>query len=118
MVTYCTFEDEKLLHKDDLVSLMLPLLLTFLFLLSPGVSYSYVEGQAADEDTAVDVKLHSHRWRRWLPPKPRNMDSNRASQEQDQDPVQEEPEGFPGLLSAEDTDNSSQIEVRDDSHQY
>lgn len=42
------------------------------------------------------------------------MDSNRASQEQDQDPVQEEPEGFPGLLSAEDSDNSSQIEVGDE----
>lgn len=39
------------------------------------------------------------------------MDSNRASQEHDQDPEPEVPEGFPGLLSAEDTDNSSQIEV-------
>ncbi|XP_070842514.1 plexin domain-containing protein 2 [Chaetodon trifascialis] len=84
---------------------------------SNGVSYSYVQEQAGDEDTAVDVKLYSHRWRRWLPPKPRNMDSNRASQEQDQDPVQEEPEGFPGLLSAEDTDNSSQIE-EDTDHDY
>ncbi|KAM7369812.1 hypothetical protein PAMP_011103 [Pampus punctatissimus] len=74
-----------------------------------GVSYSYVQGQA-EEDVAVDVKLYSQRWRRWLPPKPRNMDSNRASQEQDQEPEQEEPEGFPGLLSAEETDNSSQIE--------
>lgn len=73
-----------------------------------------MQGQAGDEDAAVDVKLYSHRWRRWLPPKPRNMDSNRASQEQDQDPVQEEPEGFPGLLSAEDSDNSSQIEVGDE----
>uniref|UniRef100_A0A671VVT5 Plexin domain containing 2b n=1 Tax=Sparus aurata TaxID=8175 RepID=A0A671VVT5_SPAAU len=81
------------------------------------VPYSYVQGQAGDEDAAVDVKLYSHRWRRWLPPKPRNMDSNRASQEQDQDPVQEEPEGFPGLLSAEDSDNSSQIE-EDTDHDY
>ncbi len=77
-----------------------------------------MHGQAGDEDAAVDVKLYSHRWRRWLPPKPRNMDSNRASQEQDQDPVQEEPEGFPGLLSAEDTDNSSQIEVGDAAQRY
>lgn len=84
---------------------------------SDGVSYSYVQGQAGDEDAAVDVKLYSHRWRRWLPPKPRNMDSNRASQEQDQDPEQEEPEGFPGLLSAEETDNSSQIE-EDTDHNY
>ncbi|XP_051267303.1 plexin domain-containing protein 2 [Dicentrarchus labrax] len=84
---------------------------------SNGVSYSYMQGQAGDEDTAVDVKLYSHRWRRWLPPKPRNMDSNRASQEQDQDPAQEETEGFPGLLSAEDTDNSSQIE-EDTDHDY
>lgn len=65
----------------------------------------------------MDVKLYSHRWRRWLPPKPRNMDSNRASQEQDQEPEQVEPEGLPGLLSAEDTDNSSQIEVGAYSHQ-
>ncbi|XP_062297817.1 plexin domain-containing protein 2 [Scomber scombrus] len=77
---------------------------------SNGVSYSHVQGQTGDEDVAVDLKLYSHRWRRWLPPKPRNMDSNRASQEQDQDPEQEEPEAFPGLLSAEETDNSSQIE--------
>ena len=61
----------------------------------------------------VDVKLYSHRWKRWLSPEPRNMDSNRASPDQDLDPEEpEEPEGFPGLLSAEDTqDNSSQIEV-------
>ncbi|XP_056290583.1 plexin domain-containing protein 2 isoform X2 [Pseudoliparis swirei] len=82
---------------------------------SDGVSYSYVQGQAGDEDAAVDVKLYSHRWRRWLPP--RNMDSNRASQEQDQDPEQEELEGVPGLLSAEETDNSSQIE-EDTDHNY
>ncbi|XP_029313176.1 plexin domain-containing protein 2 isoform X1 [Cottoperca gobio] len=84
---------------------------------SNGVSYSYIQGQAGDEEAAVDVKLYSHRWRRWLPPKPRNMDSNRASQEQDQDPEQGEPEGFPGLLSAEETDNSSQIE-QDTDHNY
>lgn len=87
------------------------LLLTLCFPVSTGVSYSYVQGQAGDEDAAVDVKLYSHRWRRWLPPKPRNMDSNRASQEQDREPEQVEPEGLPGLLSAEETDNSSQIEV-------
>lgn len=63
-----------------------------------------------EEDAAVDVSLYSHRWRRWLHPNPRSMDSNRASQEQDQVPPAEEP-SFPGLLSAEDTDNSSQIEV-------
>lgn len=84
---------------------------------SHGVSYSYVQGQAQDQDVAVDVRLYSHRWRRWLPPKPRNMDSNRASQEQDQDPAQVEPDGFPGLVSAEDTDNSSQIE-EDTDHDY
>lgn len=87
------------------------MLLTLCFPLSPGVSYSHVQGQTGDEDAAVDTKLYSHRWRRWQPPKPRNMDSNRASQEQDQEPEQGEPEGFPALLSAEDTDNSSQIEV-------
>ncbi|KAM8823181.1 plexin domain-containing protein 2 isoform 1-T1 [Spinachia spinachia] len=80
---------------------------------SDGVSYSYVHGRAGGEDAAVDVALYSRRWRRWLPPKPRNMDSNRASQEQDR----EEPEGFPGLLSAEETDNSSQIE-EDTDHNY
>uniref|UniRef100_A0A3Q0SEY0 Plexin domain containing 2b n=1 Tax=Amphilophus citrinellus TaxID=61819 RepID=A0A3Q0SEY0_AMPCI len=93
------------------------LLLTLSYSVSLGVPYTYVQGQARDEDTAVDVKLHSHRWRRWLPPKPRNMDSNRASQEQDQEPEQEEPEGFPGLLSAEEADNSSQIE-EDTDHNY
>lgn len=77
-----------------------------------------MQGQAGDEEAAVDVKLYSHRWRRWLPPKPRNMDSNRASQEQDQDPEQEEPEAFPGVLSAEETDNSSQIEVGVDSRDF
>lgn len=88
------------------------IVLSLLFL-STEVSYSHVQGQVGDEDTAVDTKLYSHRWRRWVPPKPRNMDSNRASQEQDRDP--EEPEGFPGLLSAEEADNSSQVEVGDDS---
>lgn len=92
-----------------------------LYLCSPGVSYSYLQGQPlAEEDVAVDVKLYSHRWRRWLSPEqPHNMDSNRASQDQDQqdqDQSQDQPEGnFPGLLSAEDsqdTDNSSQIEVQ------
>ncbi|XP_072234911.1 plexin domain-containing protein 2 [Leuresthes tenuis] len=82
-----------------------------------GVSYSHVQSQTENEDAAVDVKLYSHRWRRWLPPKPRNMDSNRASQEQDQEPEPEEPEGFPGLLSAEETDNSSRIE-EDMDHNY
>ncbi|XP_071058685.1 uncharacterized protein [Pseudochaenichthys georgianus] len=101
--------------------------LTPCFPVSSGVSYSYVQGLSGDEETAVDVKLFSHRWRRWLPPKPRNMDSNRASQEQDQnqnndqnqnqDPEPEEPEGFPGLMSAEETDNSSQIE-EDTDHNY
>uniref|UniRef100_A0A8C7IV13 Plexin domain containing 2b n=1 Tax=Oncorhynchus kisutch TaxID=8019 RepID=A0A8C7IV13_ONCKI len=97
-----------------------------LYLCSPGVSYSYLQGQPlAEEDVAVDVKLYSHRWRRWLSPEqPRNMDNNRASQDQDQqdqDQIQDQPEGnFPGLLSAEDsqdTDNSSQIE-EDTDHNY
>nr|XP_015810133.2 plexin domain-containing protein 2 isoform X1 [Nothobranchius furzeri] len=84
-----------------------------------GVFYSTMQTQATDEGAAVDMKLYSHRWRRWLPPKPRNMDSNRASQEQDQDPDAEldEPNGFPGLLSTEETDNSSQIE-EDMDHNY
>uniref|UniRef100_A0AAZ3RZP0 PSI domain-containing protein n=1 Tax=Oncorhynchus tshawytscha TaxID=74940 RepID=A0AAZ3RZP0_ONCTS len=94
--------------------------------LTNGVSYSYLQGQPlAEEDVAVDVKLYSHRWRRWLSPEqPRNMDNNRASQDQDQqdqDQSQDQPEGnFPGLLSAEDsqdTDNSSQIE-EDTDHNY
>ncbi|XP_028290687.1 plexin domain-containing protein 2-like [Gouania willdenowi] len=82
-----------------------------------GVSYSYVKGQAGDTEAAPDVKLYSHRWRRWLPPKTHNMDSNRASQEQDQEPVREEPDSFPSFLSAEETDNSSQIE-EDTDHNY
>lgn len=65
--------------------------------------------QAGDEDAAA--KVFNHRWRRWVSPKPRNMNSNRASQMQDPEPDVEEPDGFPGLLSAEETDNSSQIEV-------
>lgn len=84
---------------------------------SDDVSYSYVEGQLGDP--LVDVKPYSHRWRRWLPPKPRNMDSNRASQEQEQEqePDLEDPEGLPGVMSAEETDNSSQIE-EDTDHNY
>lgn len=82
-----------------------------------GVSHSYILEQDGDKDAAVAVRLYSHRWRRWLPPKPRNMDSNRASQEQEQEPELEEPDGFPGLLSTEDTDNSSQIE-EDMDHNY
>ncbi|XP_035981602.1 plexin domain-containing protein 2 [Fundulus heteroclitus] len=81
------------------------------------ISYSYGLEQDGEEGAAVDVRLYSQRWRRWLSPKPRNMDSNRASQEQEPEPEPEEPEGFPGLLSAEDTDNSSQIE-EDMDHNY
>ncbi|KAL1006835.1 hypothetical protein UPYG_G00077790 [Umbra pygmaea] len=88
--------------------------------LQNGVYYSYLQ-----EDVAVDVKLYSHRWKRWLSPEQtRDMDSNRASQDQQgQEPIQgeEQPdEGFPGLLSPEDsqdTDNSSQIE-EDTDHNY
>ncbi|XP_055364551.1 plexin domain-containing protein 2 isoform X2 [Betta splendens] len=43
------------------------------------------------------------------------MDTNRASQEQSRDA--EEPDGFPGLLSTEEADNSSQIE-EDTDHNY
>uniref|UniRef100_A0A8C6P6T3 Plexin domain containing 2b n=1 Tax=Nothobranchius furzeri TaxID=105023 RepID=A0A8C6P6T3_NOTFU len=84
-----------------------------------GSDYCWVKRLKINEGAAVDMKLYSHRWRRWLPPKPRNMDSNRASQEQDQDPDAEldEPNGFPGLLSTEETDNSSQIE-EDMDHNY
>lgn len=84
---------------------------------SDGVSYSYSPEQEGDQDAAVDMRLYSHRWRRWLPPKPHSMDSNRASQEQDQDPEQDEMDGFPGVLSTEETDNSSQIE-EDTDHNY
>uniref|UniRef100_A0A3Q3DD31 Plexin domain containing 2b n=1 Tax=Hippocampus comes TaxID=109280 RepID=A0A3Q3DD31_HIPCM len=69
-----------------------------------------------DEDVMVDTKTHAHRWRRWLPNSPRNMDSNRASPEQEQEREEEE-ERFPGLISAEDADNSSQIE-EDTDHNY
>lgn len=82
-----------------------------------GDSYPYMPTESGDEDAAVDVQLYSHRWRRWLPPKPRNMDSNRASPEQNQDAEPEEPEGFPGIMSTEETDNSSQIE-EDTFHNY
>lgn len=119
VVTYCTFTENEITTSWclNVAYTVIFLLFTLSFPVSLGLSYSYTEGQAGDEDATVDVKLYSHRWRRWVPPKPRNMDSNRASQEQDQDPEQEDPEGFPGLLSAEETDNSSQIEVGDDSHQ-
>ncbi|XP_019739278.1 plexin domain-containing protein 2-like [Hippocampus comes] len=80
-----------------------------------------------DEDVMVDTKTHAHRWRRWLPNSPRNMDSNRASPEQEQEREEEEEavaaqeeaeaERFPGLISAEDADNSSQIE-EDTDHNY
>lgn len=82
-------------------------------LLSPGVSFTYMDHHG-DEDTAVDLTLYSHRWRRWLPQKQRNTDSNRASQEQEPEP-ELEPDALPGPLSAEDTDNSSHIEVGQDS---
>lgn len=79
-----------------------------LFLLSPGVSFTYMQDHHGDEHTAVDLKLYSHRWRRWLPQKQPHTDSNRASQEQEPEP---EPDAPPETLSAEDTDNSSHIEV-------
>ncbi|XP_061660541.1 plexin domain-containing protein 2 [Syngnathoides biaculeatus] len=88
-----------------------------------GVAYSYVHGgEAVEEDVAMDLKTHVHRWRRWLPNSPRNMESNRASQEQEreeEDAAQEEEEAerFPGLMSAEDAGNSSQIE-EDTDHNY
>lgn len=86
--------------------------------LSSGDSFSYSE--SGDEDAAVDVRLYSHRWRRWLPPKPRNMDSNRASpeqQQQEEDGEPEEPGAFPGVMPTEESDNSSQIE-EDTFHNY
>uniref|UniRef100_A0A8C7XFS0 Plexin domain containing 2b n=1 Tax=Oryzias sinensis TaxID=183150 RepID=A0A8C7XFS0_9TELE len=82
---------------------------------SSEVAPLYVLEQAGDEDAAA--KVFNHRWRRWVTPKPRNMNSNRASQMQDPEPDLEEPDGFPGLLSAEETDNSSQIE-EDMDHNY
>lgn len=85
-------------------------------LLSPGVPFAYAAGHGGDEDTAVDLKLYAHRWRRWLPPKQRNTDSNRASHEQEQDQdLDQDPDALPGPLSAEDTDNSSHVEVGQDS---
>lgn len=80
------------------------------FCFSLGVSFKYTQDHKGEEDTAVDLKLYSHRWRRWLPQKQHSTDSNRASQEQDQD-QELEPDALPGPLSAEDTDNSSHIEV-------
>lgn len=77
-----------------------------LLLLSPGVSFTYGQDHHGDEQTAVDLKLHSHRWRRWLPQNQRHTDSNRASQE-----LEPEADALPGPLSTEDTDNSSHIEV-------
>ncbi|XP_011606290.1 plexin domain-containing protein 2 isoform X2 [Takifugu rubripes] len=81
---------------------------------SYGVSFKYTQDHEGEEDTAVDLKLYSHRWRRWLPQKQHSTDSNRASQEQDQEL---EPDALPGPLSAEDTDNSSHIE-EDTDHDY
>lgn len=78
------------------------------FCISLGVSFRYTQDPEGEEDTAVDLKLYSHRWRRWLPQKQHSTDSNRASQEQDQEL---DPDALPGPLSAEDTDNSSHIEV-------
>ncbi|XP_054621988.1 plexin domain-containing protein 2 [Dunckerocampus dactyliophorus] len=76
-----------------------------------GVPYSYgQEGQ----DVLVDMKTYAQRWRRWLPNSARSMDTNRASQEDEED---EEEDGFPGLMSAEEADNSSRIE-EDTDHNY
>lgn len=82
------------------------------FRLSPGASFTYMQDHQGNEETAVDLKLYSQRWRRWLPQKQRNTDSNRARQQQEQ-----EPDALPGPLSAEDTDNSSHIEVGQDERQ-
>ncbi|XP_061095988.1 plexin domain-containing protein 2-like [Conger conger] len=82
-----------------------------------GGAYAHVGGTSlSDESSPVEVRLYSGRWRRWLS-LPKSMDNNRASQEQDQDPDSTDPDRFPGLLSDEDSDNSSQIE-EDTDHNY
>lgn len=98
------------------------------YLTTNGVSHAHAQG-LPEEDVEVDVRLYSHRWKRWLSPEPRHTDSNRASQDQERDPDPEQdpeldpeldpglPDAFPGLLSAEDADNSSQIE-EDTDHNY
>ncbi|KAJ8277619.1 hypothetical protein GJAV_G00077620 [Gymnothorax javanicus] len=80
-----------------------------------GGLYTYVGGAPLSEvGRLVDVKLYSSRWKRWLS-LPKSMDNNRASQDQDMDST--DPDRFPGLLSDEDNDNSSQIE-EDTDHNY
>ncbi|XP_061877605.1 plexin domain-containing protein 2 isoform X2 [Entelurus aequoreus] len=78
-----------------------------------GVPYSHGQGGQA-LDVLVDMKTYAQRWRRWLPNSARSMDTNRASQEEEED---EEEDGFPGLMSTEDADNSSQVE-EDTDHNY
>ncbi|KAJ8376746.1 hypothetical protein SKAU_G00073260 [Synaphobranchus kaupii] len=83
----------------------------------PGGVYAHVGGTPHSEESGpVDVKLYSSRWRRWLS-LPKSMDNNRASQDQDSDSDSTDPDRFPGLLSDEDSDNSSQIE-EDTDHNY
>ncbi|KAM8882408.1 plexin domain-containing protein 2 [Synchiropus picturatus] len=77
-----------------------------------GVYYLHSQESAPDQDLTV-MHLNLHRWKRWSPPRSWNMDSNRASVDQES----EESDTFPGLNSAEDTDNSSQIE-EDTDHNY
>ncbi|XP_064188905.1 plexin domain-containing protein 2 isoform X1 [Anguilla rostrata] len=80
-----------------------------------GGLYSHVGGTPPSEESdPVEVKLSSGRWRRWLS-LPKSTDSNRASQDQESDST--DPDRFPGLLSDEDNDNSSQIE-EDTDHNY
>ncbi|KAG7488509.1 hypothetical protein MATL_G00034820 [Megalops atlanticus] len=80
-----------------------------------GVLYTHLPGTPRSEETSpMDVKLYSSRWKRWLS-LPKSMDNNRASQDQDQD--SSDSDRLPGLLSDEDSDNSSQIE-EDTDHNY
>uniref|UniRef100_A0A8C9U6C3 Plexin domain containing 2b n=1 Tax=Scleropages formosus TaxID=113540 RepID=A0A8C9U6C3_SCLFO len=90
-----------------------------------GVPYTYLHEPAQVEDSPlVDVQLYSHRWRRGVPSL-KSMDSNRANQDQDEGQDEDQEQGqdgtgserLPGLLSEEDSDNSSQIE-EDTDHNY
>uniref|UniRef100_A0A8C9T3Q7 Plexin domain containing 2b n=1 Tax=Scleropages formosus TaxID=113540 RepID=A0A8C9T3Q7_SCLFO len=92
---------------------------------SLGVPYTYLHEPAQVEDSPlVDVQLYSHRWRRGVPSL-KSMDSNRANQDQDEGQDEDQEQGqdgtgserLPGLLSEEDSDNSSQIE-EDTDHNY
>ncbi|XP_028817857.1 plexin domain-containing protein 2 isoform X2 [Denticeps clupeoides] len=82
----------------------------------PDVSYSLsLMGQTQDDDTTVSLMQHRHRWRRASLFDSRPQDSSKPVPEI-LDPAAD-PEDFPGMLSEEERDNSTQME-EDTDHNY